>query len=489
MDDLSSLLQLLPKSISEYIKKNTVQNILVEIVLDLGFAPELRFDQGHTRLKELGEVTQDQIDDIVSKIGVFNTDNRAGIQRTLHRISAIRNRHGKIIGLTCRIGRPLTGTADLILDVIKSGKNCLFLGPPGVGKTTLLREVARVLSENRRVIVVDTSNEIAGDGDIAHPAIGFARRMQVPSPDQQHAIMIEAVENHMPEVIIIDEIGTQAETQAARTIAERGVQLIATAHGQSQENLIKNPELSDLIGGIQAVILGDEEAKFRGTNKTIVERKFSPTFDILIEIRDRQYFAIYDPVDAYVDAFLKEDPIDPEIRSLASPEEKELNPFQEKIKKIKKVEVVEFCIFVYGIQFEKVQALIEQLKVPARVVSQLSEADCVLTTKSMVKNRSKLNQMSPQVPIHVLNQNSESSIISFLQKKFKLQSFLNQEEQALQEVESAIEWIQKQKKTKKVSPQSAYIRKLQHERVKEYGFFSTSVGKEPNRALKIYFKN
>ncbi|GAI36366.1 unnamed protein product, partial [marine sediment metagenome] len=245
-------------------------------------------------------------------------DNRAGIERTLHRISAIRNRKGRIVGLTCRVGRAVFGTIKIIEDLVQSGKSVLLLGRPGVGKTTMLREVARVLADdlNKRVIIVDTSNEIAGDGDIPHPAIGHARRMQVTTPTKQHAVMIEAVENHMPEVIVIDEIGTELEAQAARTIAERGVQLIGTAHGNTLENLMMNPTLCDLIGGIQTVTLGDEEAKRRGTQKSILERMSPPTFDIVVEIQEWDKVAIHPDVGQAVDATLRGQPTATETRWL-----------------------------------------------------------------------------------------------------------------------------------------------------------------------------
>ncbi len=315
-DDLELLLNTLPPHIRQPLDRLEHLDQLLEIVLDLGREPEARFP-GYETLLSTDEVTQEDLDYVVSRVGVFGDDNRAGIPRTLHRISAIRNRTGKIVGLTCRVGRSVRGTMDIIRDFVESGKSILILGKPGVGKTTLLREVARVLADDfrKRVIVVDTSNEIAGDGDIPHPGIGRARRMQVPTPSQQHAVMIEAVENHMPEVIIIDEIGTELEAEAARTIAERGVQLVGTAHGNTLDNLMMNPTLSDLVGGIQPVTLGDEEARRRGTQKTVLERKAPPTFDVLVEMRERQTVAVHRDVAETVDAVLRGQPIAVEIRS------------------------------------------------------------------------------------------------------------------------------------------------------------------------------
>ena len=270
-DDLALLLEVVPPPMRGMIEANPHCDVLLEVVLDLGRLPQVRF-LDHMEELPTTQVSRQDIDYVVTRISMFGKDNRAGIERTLHRISAIRNRVGTIIGLTCRVGRALFGTVDILRDVIQQGKSLLILGRPGVGKTTLLREAARLLADDlgKRVIVVDTSNEIAGDGDIPHPGIGRARRMQVPSPTEQHAVMIEAVENHMPEVIVIDEIGTEAEALAARTIAERGVQLIATAHGNTLDNLLRNPTLSDLVGGIQAVTLSDEEARRRRTQKTVL---------------------------------------------------------------------------------------------------------------------------------------------------------------------------------------------------------------------------
>jgi stage III sporulation protein SpoIIIAA len=314
-DDLDLLLKVMPPRLEEALARRPPEKPLIEIVLDLGRLPEARFPEGGEVLSD-GPVTREDISHVVERVGRFGKDNRAGIERTLHRISAMRNRLGDVVGLTCRVGRAVFGTVDILRDVIEAGDSILLLGRPGVGKTTLLREAARVLADElgKRVIVVDTSNEIAGDGDIPHPAIGRARRMQVPSPDEQHAVMIEAVENHMPQVIVIDEIGTTAEALAARTIAERGVQLIATAHGNTLENLLQNPTLSDLVGGIQAVILSDEEARRRGTQKTVLERKAPPTFGVVIEIQDKDRLAVHHDVAEVVDRSLRDVPPRPELR-------------------------------------------------------------------------------------------------------------------------------------------------------------------------------
>src|SRR5437660_2643752 len=305
----------MPPHIRNMLTEHANQDVLLEVVLDLGRPPQARFLE-HTEDLPGPQVSREDIDYVVRHVSVFGKDNRAGIERTLRRISALRNRVGTTIGLTCRVGRALFGTVDILRDVVEQGKSLLLLGRPGVGKTTLLREAARLLADDvgKRVIVVDTSNEIAGDGDIPHPGIGRARRMQVRTPAEQHAVMIEAVENHMPEVIVIDEIGTELEAQAARTIAERGVQLVGTAHGNTLENLMLNPTLADLIGGIQSVTLSDEEARRRGTQKSVLERKAPPTFDVIIEIQDREKVLAHPDVADTVDAMLRGDPVAPELR-------------------------------------------------------------------------------------------------------------------------------------------------------------------------------
>jgi stage III sporulation protein SpoIIIAA len=305
-DNLDRLLEILPEAIRARVDRHPKRDNLIEIVMDLGRLPEARF---RDEVSYLGEdvVCKQDLQHSIDRVGMFSGDNRAGIERTLHRISAIRNRQGEIIGLTCRIGRAVFGTIATIRDLVETGKSILLLGRPGVGKTTALREIARVLADElqKRVVIIDTSNEIAGDGDIPHPAIGRARRMQVARPELQHQVMIEAVENHMPEVIVIDEIGTELEALAARTIAERGVQLVGTAHGNSIENLIKNPTLSDLVGGIQAVTLGDDEARRRGSQKTVLERKAPPTFEVAVEMQQRQCWTVHENVADSVDNLLR----------------------------------------------------------------------------------------------------------------------------------------------------------------------------------------
>src|SRR5574341_360359 len=312
-DDLSSLLNILPPEIAQVIVEMDRNDEFIEVILDLGRVPTARFTDGEHVLLDR-EVIQDEIDYVVPRIRDFDADNRAGIERTLHRISGLRNRRGEVVGLTCRVGRAVFGTIAIIQDIIESGKSILILGKPGVGKTTMLREAARVLADTKRVVIVDTSNEIGGDGDIALPAIGKARRMQVPTPALQHEVMIEAVENHTPEGLVIDEIGRELEAQAARTIAERGVQLIGTAHGITLDNLLLNPTLSDLVGGIESVTLSDEEARRRGTQKTVLERRAPPTFDVLIELQDRNTLHIHDDVAIAVDMLLRGRPLVPEVR-------------------------------------------------------------------------------------------------------------------------------------------------------------------------------
>ena len=305
-EELQKLLDILPIEIRQVLEQHPLRDNLIEVVMDLGRRPEARFPEKAEYLSST-PISYEQLRDCIQRVGRFGGDNRAGIEQTLHRISAISNRNGEIIGLTCRVGRAIKGTIEMIRDLVEKSQSILMLGRPGVGKTTALREIARVLADelNKRVVIIDTCNFIGGDGDIPHPAIGRARRMQVRAPELQHQVMIEAVENHMPEVIVIDEIGTELEALAARTIAERGVQLVGTAHGNAIENLIKNPTLSDLVGGIQSVTLGDEEAQRRRTQKTVLERKAPPTFGIAVEMLERQRWVVHESVADTVDSLLR----------------------------------------------------------------------------------------------------------------------------------------------------------------------------------------
>jgi len=498
-EEVQKLLDVLPLDIQKALKDSPDISFLVEVVLDLGKPAEARFAKRSMLIS--GTINQGDIDYVTARIGAFSGDNRAGIERTLHRISAMRNRVGKIIGLTCRVGRAIYGTNDIIQDAIESGKNILFMGPPGIGKTTKLREAARVLSDkfNKRVIVVDTSNEIGGDGDIPHPGIGRARRMQVASPELQHKVMIEAVENHMPEVIIVDEIGTEAEALACRTIAERGVQLIGTAHGILLENIISNPTLSDLVGGIQSVILGDEEAKRRRSQKAILERKAPPTFDIAIEIRERDMFAIYPDVAKAVDGLLRGRPIQPEIRVRTAGGKIEVKqeaskplpePTEAEVKQAEKekgdAKVVR--IYPFGVNGQQLERSLRAMQLPAVVAPGLDEADLVLTVKSKARPGTKIMVSAQQhnLPVHVIKKNVSSQIVKFLKFYFKVGGREETEEIALREVEEAIARVRNTGKSLDLNPQNSYVRRLQHQAVDEAGLHSESVGDEPKRRLRIY---
>jgi stage III sporulation protein SpoIIIAA len=498
-EELGSLLKVLPSRVKQSIIEQADVNQLIEVVLDLGKPPEARFS-GRVHYIPGDAVTQEDIDYVVSQVGEFTSDNRSGIERTLHRISCLRNRHSKIIGLTCRVGRSIIGTIDIIRDVVESGKNILLMGPPGIGKTTKLREAARVLSDqfSRRVIVVDTSNEIAGDGDIPHPGIGKARRMQVASPELQHKVMIEAVENHMPEVVIVDEIGTEAEALACRTIAERGVQLIGTAHGNSLENIISNPTLSDLAGGVQSVILSDEEARRRRTQKAILERKAPPTFEIAVEIRERDTFAIYPDVAKAVDSILRGREPQPEIRVRSAggkvevkqrPKPEMPEPTPEELKKVEKEKVKgPVRIFPFGVNGQHLERALRAMQLPAVAVKSLDEADLVLTTKSKARPGTKIMVAAEEhkLPVHVIRKNVSSQIVKFLKYYFRVGGREESEEFALHEVDDAIRQVKDAKKSIDLNPQNAYIRRLQHQKVDESGLHSESVGEEPKRRLRIY---
>ncbi|MFC2043781.1 R3H domain-containing nucleic acid-binding protein [Chloroflexota bacterium] len=495
-DDLDAFFDMLSPKIRQSLCRQEDSSQLLEVILDLGRPPEARFPHKEVILSP-EEITREDISYITSQIGSFGDDNRAGIERTLHRISAIRNRQGHIVGLTCRVGRAVFGTIKVIEDLICSGKSSLLLGRPGVGKTTMLREVARVLADDmgKRVIIVDTSNEIAGDGDIPHPAIGHARRMQVETPTLQHQVMIEAVENHMPEVIVIDEIGTELEAQAARTIAERGVQLVGTAHGNTLENLMMNPTLSDLVGGIQSVILGDEEAKRRGTKKSILERRAPPTFNIVVEIQGWDKVAIHPDVAEAVDATLCGQLPATEVRWLDEKGEvrKEKPITTPKTTRGKTMTMANNLpmVYLFGVNRGRFEQIMKETDLNIDIASNLREANLFVTAKSHYRRRpQKVKEAeAANMPIHVLRSSTPSQIRQFLNtlRGGGSQGInTNLVKLILDETEEAITKVNSGREAVELSPQSAYIRRLQHIIAERNGLSSHSVGKEPERRVKIH---
>ncbi len=528
-DDLDALLGVLPEDIVAAVHKANDYDNLLEIILDLGRVPTARFVDREVVLRET-EVTRAEIDYVDAHVGEFDADNRAGIERTLHRISAIRNRRGHIVGLTLRVGRAVYGTVDIIQDIIESGKSVLILGRPGVGKTTLLREAARILAETKRVIIVDTSNEIGGDGDVPHPAVGRARRMQVREPMLQHEVMIEAVENHNPEVIVIDEIGRELEALAARTIAERGVQLIGTAHGNTLDNLLLNPTLSDLVGGIEAVTLSDEEARRRGTQKTVLERRAPPTFDVLVEIQQRDRLAIHMDIAQAVDALLRGFPLPPEIRwrdsdgqihvekgvsFTRSQSESEFRiengnalrhrrgeplplPFstargssEGQVSASATASLRPVRVHPYGVARDRLMQAAKRLGVPAIVVKDLSEADVLVTLRSYYRDRQQVVTLAEHrgLPIYVLRANTVSQMEQFLIDLFNLAEITpppDEMERIRRQTEAAIAAVLNGERWVDLPPGPAAVRRLQHEMARAADLISHSYGKEPRRHVRIF---
>jgi stage III sporulation protein SpoIIIAA len=528
-DDLDALLDVLPLDIRHAVERANDSEKLLEIILDLGRMPTARFVDHEIGLRET-EVTRPEIDYVDERTGEFDADNRAGIERTLHRISAIRNRRATVVGLTLRVGRAVYGTVDIIQDIIESGKSVLILGRPGVGKTTLLREAARIIAESKRVVIVDTSNEIGGDGDVPHPAVGKARRMQVREPMLQHEVMIEAVENHNPEVIVIDEIGREAEAAAARTIAERGVQLIGTAHGQTLDNLLLNPTLSDLVGGIEAVTLSDEEARRRGTQKTVLERRAPPTFDVLIEIQTRDRFAVHLDIMASVDALLRGFPLAPEIRTrdesgkiqiertaaistsgLDARETKtprrgrqpsvaeEFTPIATRLEQsgatradTSRGALQTIKVYPHGVARNRLQQAAKRLGVPAVIVKDVDDANALVTLKTYYRDRQQtiVEAEHRGMPIYVLRANTVSQMEQFLSDLFNLSAqdqstsseltdVKTQTQQAIAAVLNGERWVD-------LPPGPSLVRRLQHEMARNAELVSHSYGKEPRRHVRIF---
>lgn len=533
-DDLHALLGVLPASISEAVIKVNNSDNLLEIILDLGRKPMARFVDNEIELLP-NEVKREEIDYVVSRIGEVDADNRAGLERTLHRISAIRNRRGHIVGLTCRVGRAVYGTIDIIQDLLDSGKSILLLGKPGIGKTTMLRESARILAESKRTIIVDTSNEIGGDGDVPHPAVGRARRMQVAKPSLQHEVMIEAVENHNPEVIVIDEIGRELEAAAARTIAERGVQLVATAHGRTLENLLLNPTLSDLVGGIESVTLSDEEARRRGTQKTVLERRSPPTFDVLVEIQERDRMAVHADVASAVDALLRGYPLAPEIRTRTAGGEIQIEkpastqavsrqargagrrgtleafggsqraagpvrttPNYEESREeaveegaVQATTVHTMRIFPYGVARNRLIQAAKRLGVPVLVVREVEEADVVMTLRAHYRAREQTIVQAEErgLQIYALRANTIAQIEQSLAALFNLpeESPLPADlDTAASQTQTAIDAVLSGQRFVDLPPAAASIRRMQHEMARQAQLISHSYGKEPNRRVRIF---
>jgi len=549
-DGLPQFLDMLPPVVRDRLQVTPDLDELIEVVLDYGRPAEARFRNRVERMPAI-LVGEHDIDFVVKAVGEFGDDNRAGIERTLHRISCIRNRRGKVVGLTCRVGRALEGTIDIIDDIVRSGKSILLLGRPGVGKTTKLREVARVLADevNRRVVIVDTSNEIAGDGDVPHPGIGGARRMQVAHVAQQHQVMIEAVENHMPEVVVIDEIGNEHEAAAARTIAERGVQLVGTAHGQTLENLMLNPTLCDLIGGIQAVTLSDDEARRRGTQKTVLERKAPPTFDVVIELLEYDRLAVHGNVMKTVDLILRGIPPRPEIRVRTGAGEVEVvqrehatdleDPgFNERFPALARQPGLDeprgrggrndrhgrgqreaavpdervplagdpadnrvrgrtepregrplnlVRVYPYGIARTRLERAIRERKAPAVIVGDIAQADAIITMRINGSARpAKLRELNRPIPTITVKSNTFSQIAQALDEVLRGPAENAEDEAAaMAETQQALDQVQQTGRAVELTPQRPGIRKLQGQLAESRKVAVEAIGEEPHRRLRL----
>ena len=535
-DDLDRLLALLPEAVQAELAIEQSSHQLLEVVLDLGRVPEARY-VGRARLLGETATTREDLHATVARLGRFGADNRAGIERTLHRISAIRNRQGEVVGLTCRVGRAVFGTVAMVRDLLDDGRSLLLMGRPGVGKTTALREIARVLADEleRRVVVIDTSNEIAGDGDIPHPAIGRARRMQVARPELQHQVMIEAVENHMPEVIVIDEIGTELEAQAARTIAERGVMLVATAHGNALANLIKNPTLCDLVGGIESVTLGDDEARRRRTQKTVLERAAEPTFPLAVEMHSRHRWAVHDDVGRTVDLLLRGQSPRPQERELladggvrlvdpqpSTPQPPQRRPAlavvplpdprrsarrsdaPEKSTPVETAREQKLQVLCCGLSRQRLEEAVRCHGWPVKAVDDLACADVLLSVRQGLGRQPELRRQAREagVPILVIKSDSLAQVERALERLLNRQPLSGRDQEperasghpdpgdalaALEECRLAVEQIvMPEGRPVELLPRNENVLQMQADLVARYSLQSDVYGSSDQRRLRVF---
>ncbi|CAI0408320.1 unnamed protein product [Linum tenue] len=535
--ELDRLLALLTEQMRARVVEHPEFHGLVEVVLDLGRPPIARFPSGDFVLSD-SPITLQDLEYAASQVGDFAIDNRAGISRTLHRISAIRNRKGEIIGLTCRVGRAIPGSASLLGDLVQAGASILLIGPPGVGKTTIIREIARMLANDykKRVMIVDTSNEIGGDGDIPHSGIGNARRMQVGNSEMQHKVLIEAVENHMPQVIVIDEIGTKLEAMAASTIAQRGIQLVGTAHGVTIENLIMNPSLDMLIGGIQSVTLGDEEASRRGVQKTVLERKGPSTFACGVEIISKTELRVHRYLESTVDAILAGRSPVVEVRKMRLEDSEgttEMEPYTEASVENKpdisheglglmddylsgREFTIEsplsisahssegnapFHLYVYGILEASVIQVINQLEAAVQLTDNISEANALLALQSKIKKNPRIQAAakSHNIPIYVTKTSSSVQITKAMRalvndreggfKDFGFDNDAKSSEKmdALEEARIAIEQVViPTAQPVELLPRPSHIINLQMEFIqKNYQLQSEKIGRGPEECVRV----
>ncbi len=305
----------------------------------------------------------------------------------------------------------------------------------------------------------------------------------------------------MPEVIVIDEIGTELEAQAARTIAERGVQLVGTAHGNTLDNLMMNPTLADLIGGIQSVTLGDEEAKRRGTQKSILERMSPPTFDIVVEIQDWDKVAIHPDVGQAVDAVLRGQLLVTETRWLDETGEVRIEktmPVTATRKTTKANQPAKESnphkLYLFGVNRGRFEQMSKEMQLEVDIVDNLSSADLFVTSKQHYRRKpQKVKEAeATNLPIYVLRSNTPSQIRQFLNSIYRIDSTTDSTDRsdslkvALSEAQEAVNLVKNGQDEVELIPQSAYISRLQHLIAERNTLSSKSSGREPQRRVRIY---